>query len=63
MSNVKIPIDVLLDRVGELPTVPMVARKALEIINDPRSNMMDLAGVIKLDQSMASLVLRWADCT
>lgn len=61
MSDVKMPIDVLLDRVGELPTVPMVARKALEIINDPKSSMTDLADVIKLDQSMASLVLRWVN--
>jgi HD-like signal output (HDOD) protein len=61
MSNVKMPIDVLLDRVGALPTMPTVARRVSEIINDPKSSMADLAGVIKLDQSMASLVLRWVN--
>lgn len=41
--------------------MPMVARRASEIINDPKSSMTDLASVIKLDQSMAGLVLRWVN--
>jgi HD-like signal output (HDOD) protein len=61
MPNVKMPIDVFLDRVGALPTMPKVARRASEIINDPKSSMTDLASVIKLDQSMAGLVLRWVN--
>ena len=61
MANIKMPIDVLIDRVGALPTMPMVARRASEVINDPKSSMADLASIIKLDQSMASLVLRWVN--
>lgn len=56
-----IPIDQLLDQVGNLPPVPRVVEKALQIIQDPNSNMKDLANVIKLDQAMTSLILRWVN--
>ncbi len=56
-----IPIDKLLDQVGNLPPMPRVVEKALQIIQDPNSNMKDLANVIKLDQAMTSLILRWVN--
>jgi putative nucleotidyltransferase with HDIG domain len=54
-------IDELLNQVGNLPTMPQVVQKALHIIENPKSNMVDLARVIKLDQAMASLILRWVN--
>jgi HD-like signal output (HDOD) protein len=56
-----IPLDELIDKAGNLPPMPMVAQKALQIIQNPKSNMSDLANVIKLDQSMTSLILRWVN--
>lgn len=62
MPSEKYPtIDHLLAQVGNLPTMPQVVHKALQIIEDPKSNMGDLAKVIKLDQSMTSLILRWVN--
>jgi HD-like signal output (HDOD) protein len=61
MSENIIPIDKLLDQVGNLPPMPRVVEKALQIIQDPNSNMKDLASVIKLDQAMTSLILRWVN--
>jgi HD-like signal output (HDOD) protein len=54
-------IDDLLDQVGVLPPMPLVARKATEIINNTKSNMADLANVIKLDPSISGLILRWVN--
>jgi HD-like signal output (HDOD) protein len=54
-------IDHLLAQVGNLPTMPQVVHKALQIIENPKSNMGDLAKVIKLDQAMSSLILRWVN--
>jgi putative nucleotidyltransferase with HDIG domain len=51
----------LIARLGELPPMPQVAQKALELIRDPESNMADLARVLAMDEAMASLVLRWAN--
>ena len=61
MPEKVIPLDKLLDQVGNLPPMPRVVEKALQIIQDPSSNMRDLANVIKLDQAMTSLILRWVN--
>ena len=54
-------IDQLIDQVGSLPPVPIVAQKALHIIQNPKSDMKELANVIKMDQAMTSLILRWVN--
>jgi putative nucleotidyltransferase with HDIG domain len=51
----------LINRIGELPPMPQVAQRALELIRDPDSNMSELANVLVMDEAMASLVLRWAN--
>ncbi|MBI9046714.1 MAG: HDOD domain-containing protein [Anaerolineaceae bacterium] len=61
MADKKISIEELLGKVGSLPSMPLVAQKALKIIQDSNSNMKDLANVIKLDQAMSSLILRWVN--
>jgi putative nucleotidyltransferase with HDIG domain len=54
-------INELLARMGELPPVPQVAQRALELIRNPDSNMTDLSKILAMDEAMASLVLRWAN--
>ncbi|NPV84898.1 MAG: HDOD domain-containing protein [Anaerolineae bacterium] len=61
MSDNRITIDQLIDQVGNLPPMPKVVQKALHIIRDPNSSMKDLANVIKMDQAMTSLILRWVN--
>jgi putative nucleotidyltransferase with HDIG domain len=51
----------LIARIGELPPIPQVAQRALELIRDPESSTSDLAGVLAMDEAMSSLVLRWAN--
>jgi HD-like signal output (HDOD) protein len=57
----QLSVDDLLDKIGALPPMPMVARRASEIIKDPKSSMTDLANVVKLDPSMSSIILRWVN--
>ena len=61
MAGGKASIDDLLDLVGILPPMPLIARKATEIIKNPKSSMADLATVIKLDPSISGLILRWVN--
>lgn len=57
----KIDIQSLLAQIGELPPIPQVAQRALSLIRSSDSNMTDLANVLRMDEAMASLVLRWAN--
>jgi len=57
----QLSVDDVLDKVGALPPMPLVAKRATEIIKDPKSSMTDLANVVKLDPSMSSVILRWAN--
>jgi putative nucleotidyltransferase with HDIG domain len=54
-------INELITRIGELPPLPQVAQRALELIRNPDSSMTDLAKILAMDEAMASLVLRWAN--
>ncbi len=61
VNQTKITIEYLLDRVSRIPALPQVVQKALQIIEDPKSSMGELAKVIKLDQVMTVLILRWVN--
>lgn len=61
MSDKKISMEELLDHVGNLPTLPEIVHKSINIIEDPKSDMGDLADVIKLDQALTSLIMRWVN--
>jgi HD-like signal output (HDOD) protein len=61
MPDNRITVDQLIDQVGNLPPMPMVVQRALHIIQDPSSSMKDLANIIKMDQAMTSLILRWVN--
>lgn len=45
-------------KIKDLPTLPLVAVRVMEIINDPHSSASDLAEVISSDPAMAAKVLR-----
>jgi putative nucleotidyltransferase with HDIG domain len=61
MPIITITMDQIMDQVGGLAPVSRVMQRALQIINNPKSNMTELAKVIKLDQAMTSLILRWVN--
>ena len=48
-------------RLAELPTLPAIIARILEVLNDERSSAKDLEKVISFDQSIASKVLRIAN--
>lgn len=54
-------IDYLIAQVGELPPMPLAARKALTLLKDPNSSMSDVAEILAMDEALTSLVLRWAN--
>jgi len=54
-------LDKLIARIGELPPLPVVTQKALDVIRDPNSSMGDLAKILSMDEAMTSLVLRWVN--
>ncbi len=51
-------IDTLLDEVVTLPSLPTTVSKITELINDPASNLSDVADVIQTDPAMALKTLR-----
>jgi len=57
----KYSVDDLIARVGELPPLPQVAQRALEVIRDPDSSTAELARLLALDEAMTGLILRWAN--
>jgi HD-like signal output (HDOD) protein len=46
------------NKINEIPTLPVVANKIIEILDNPRSSANDLEKIISMDQSLASKVLR-----
>jgi putative nucleotidyltransferase with HDIG domain len=53
-----VTIDSILGRVDDLPELPQVASKILQLINDPETSASDLAQVISTDQALTARVLR-----
>ncbi|HEX7556417.1 MAG TPA: HDOD domain-containing protein, partial [Leptolinea sp.] len=54
-------ISFLLSKLSDLPAMPDVAQKVLGLIRNPKSNMSEIGKILSLDQSLAILVLRWAN--
>lgn len=48
----------IIGKIKDLPTLPLVAVRVMEIINDPHSSASDLADIISSDPAMAAKVLR-----
>ncbi len=56
-----IKLDDLIVFAGDLPPLPQAAQKALSLIRDQKSSMLELFSVISLDPALTSLVLRGAN--
>jgi putative nucleotidyltransferase with HDIG domain len=54
-------VSVLLSQLGDLPAMPAVAQRVLALIRNPTSDMGEIGEIISLDQSLAILILRWAN--
>lgn len=48
----------LLEKLQDIPTLPVVAMKVNELINDPKSSGVDIAEVLKKDQVLTAKILR-----
>ena len=48
----------LLEKLNDIPTLPVVAMKVNELINDPKSSSSDIAEVLKKDQVLTAKILR-----
>lgn len=51
----------LLGKLGDIPTLPLVAMKVNELINDPNSSGADIAEALKKDQVLTAKILRLAN--
>ncbi|WJW74766.1 HDOD domain-containing protein [Thiohalobacter sp. IOR34] len=49
-----------IEAVYELPPMPEMARRVLELRGDPDASIADLAGIVELDPSLAAQVVRYA---
>jgi HD-like signal output (HDOD) protein len=49
----KYTVEELIHRIGELPPMPEVAQRALELIRNPDYSMKELASVLAMDEAMA----------
>ncbi len=49
-----------IEEVYELPPMPEMARRVLELRSDPDADIADLAAVVELDPSLAAQVIRYA---
>ncbi len=50
-----------LNKVGDLPTVPMVAQKVMQLVENPETSVDDLKRVIETDPAIASRILKVAN--
>ena len=48
----------VLEKLNDMPTLPIVATKVTELINDPNSSSGDIADVLKKDQVLTAKVLK-----
>src|SRR5271170_3496948 len=48
----------LLNKLHDIPTLPVVAMRVNELINDPNSSSSDIADVLKKDQVLTAKILR-----
>src|SRR5277367_2162752 len=48
----------LLSKLQDIPTLPLVATRVNELINDPNSSSSDIAVVLKKDQVLTAKILR-----
>lgn len=54
-------IQKIIDRIDEIPTLPVIANQVLDQINNPMSDAKTIAEVIKNDQSLTAKVLKMSN--
>lgn len=54
-------IQKIIDRIDEIPTLPVIATRVLDQINNPMSDARTIAEVIKNDQSLTAKVLKMSN--
>jgi putative nucleotidyltransferase with HDIG domain len=59
--NPTLPVAIVAGKVGDLPAMPQVAAKAMELIGSPRATARQLEEIISKDQATAIKVLRIAN--
>ncbi len=60
--TVEIPnLDQIVSKVGDLPSLPTIAIKVMEMVGDPRTSVSDLQHVISSDQALAARILKIAN--
>ncbi len=47
----------VLDKIRELPTLPVIANKVSALLNDPKTDTIDLARIVEKDQSITTKIL------
>ena len=57
----KTTLEEIIMRIDELPAIPALVMKALELIDDPRSQVSQLAEVLSSDQSLTAKILKLAN--
>ncbi len=57
----KISMDEIIAKIDELPAIPALVMRALELIDDPRSHVNQLAEVLASDQALTAKILRLAN--
>lgn len=50
-----------LARLEEIPTLPLVAMKVTELLNDPQSSSADVASILEKDQALTAKILKLAN--
>jgi len=56
-----ITLQSMMNRFGDLPTLPVVATQVSELINDPNSSTGQIADLLKKDQALTAKVLKLAN--
>lgn len=57
----KVSMDEVIAKIDELPAIPALVMRALELIDDPRSHVNQLAEVLSSDQALTAKILRLAN--
>jgi HD-like signal output (HDOD) protein len=61
MDEMKTNTDQLIQRIREIPTIPIVSRRIMEIAGDEKACFKDLVRIIERDQALAVRILRVAN--
>lgn len=61
MKNVMDKARLIADKVGDLPPIPVVVMRSMEMLNDPESTVKMIQEQITLDQSLTAFILKIAN--